>query len=440
MQGEVSGRRGAFFVMTAGICRQGEEMDRFVYIHGLGSGASSRSGRELAGLLGTDVICPEYDYARPFSECLSSLRRQIIESVDERNDRLCVMGSSLGGFYALQLRHPAIVHVVAWNPVIFPAMQLEQFLGMNTRFFDGTPWEFTRETLLSYAQAPDPRPWRNEMWAREERRAKDREEAAGPCFIVGGRRVSLRAEEEAKGSFALREQTVLPRRDIFLGDSDDILDGRLARAFWQGCAHLHDIVSGHQILDYTHAVDILKDGKMLENFSLWTAGETWAEPFREAAAFSLAGLFDPGDALERVRRMLLLADVEYLEMEGEKDNAAHTVLAVFFHLRHEARMKRLLAGLVRLCGGKSYALIRADGQVLRHQLAAQRLMDAEYRLPQTGFSFTDALKSAFLGWRGTCVRWQGHQNHGSLMNAALRERFADLWDRNEDPVEAFECD
>ena len=36
------------------------------------------------------------------------------------------------------------------------------------------------ETLLSYAQAPDPRPWRNEMWAREERRAKDREEAAGP--------------------------------------------------------------------------------------------------------------------------------------------------------------------------------------------------------------------------------------------------------------------
>ena len=130
-------------------------MDRFVYIHGLGSGASSRSGRELAGLLGTDVICPEYDYARPFSECLSSLRRQIIESVDERNDRLCVMGSSLGGFYALQLRHPAIVHVVAWNPVIFPAMQLEQFLGMNTRFFDGTPWEFTRETLLSYAQAPE---------------------------------------------------------------------------------------------------------------------------------------------------------------------------------------------------------------------------------------------------------------------------------------------
>ena len=413
-------------------------MDRFIYIHGLNSGAQSRSGRELSELLGTEVIRPEYDYARPFAECLCSLRRQILEAVDEKNDRLCVMGSSLGGFYALQLRHPAIVHVAAWNPVVFPAMQLEQFLGTNTRFTDGSSWEFTRETLLSYAQAPDPRPWRNEMWAREERREACAQEASAPFFMMGGRGISLRAEERQKGAFALKERMEPPRRDIFLGNADEVLDSRLARAFWQGGAELHDIASGHQIMDYAHAADILKNGKMLENFSCWSAGEPFAEAFCSAARFELAGLFEAGDALERVRRMLWLADVEYMELEEENGGERRVVIAVFFPLRHEARMKRLLAGLVRLCGGNDYVLIRADGQVLRHQLAAHSLLDSEYRLPLEQNSFSAAWESAFPGRRCICARWQGHQLHGSFMNAALRDRFSSLWDRNEDPVEAFE--
>ena len=412
-------------------------MDRFVYIHGMGSGAQSRSGRELAEKLGVPVICPEYDYARPFTECFFSLRRQIIEAVDEENDRLCVMGSSLGGFYALQLRHPAIVHVAVWNPVVFPTLQLERFLGENVRFADGSSWELTRETLLSYAQAPDPRPWKNEMWAREERREQEREESAMPFIRLGGRRCALGGEGKERGRFA-QEQMSLPRRDIFLGKSDDILDPVLSRTFWQGGAELHDIASGHQIMDYSHAVDILKRGKMLETFALWEEGEVWASPFREAAAFSMAGLFEVGSALAEARRILWLADGEYLEVEGEKGDVPGTVIAVFFHPRHEARMKRLLAGITLLCGGKSYALIRADGQVLRHQLAAQRILDAEYRLPLEGASLAAALRAAFPGWRGKCARWQGHQMHGSLLNAALRSRFSTLWDRTEDPVKAFE--
>ena len=239
-------------------------MKRFVYIHGFNSGARSRSGRELARLLGTEVLCPEYDYARPFSECLAALQRRIFESVDAGKDSVCLMGSSLGGFYALMLRHPAIVHVAAWNPVVFPAVQLEQFLGTNTRFSDGSTWEFTRETLLSYAQAPDPRPWYNDMWTREESLLKDGADAEIQCLRRGDGR-TFSPDEEARGNSARREQS-MPRRDIFLGDSDEILDARLSRAFWQGSACLHDIVSGHQILDYSHAVDILKSDGQLKSF------------------------------------------------------------------------------------------------------------------------------------------------------------------------------
>ena len=241
-------------------------MKRFVYIHGFNSGARSRSGRELGRLLETEVLCPEYDYARPFSECLASLRCQLFESVDAKKDSVCLMGSSLGGFYALMLRHPAIVHVAAWNPVVFPAIQLEQFLGTNTRFSDGSIWEFTRETLLSYAQAPDPRPWYNDMRTCEEIRLKGGADAETPCFHRYDGHVFSTDDKEKRMSF-LRGQGI-PRRDIFLGDSDDILDARLSRAFWQGMACLHDIVSGHQILDYSHAVDILKDTALPESGSL----------------------------------------------------------------------------------------------------------------------------------------------------------------------------
>ena len=285
-------------------------MDRFVYIHGFNSDRNSHSGRALAEVLGQPVICPEYDYSKSFSECLASIRQQISEAIDEKNDRLTVMGSSLGGFYALQLRHPAIIHVCAWNPVIYPSMQLEQFLGTNTRFSDGVDWEFTREALLSYAQAPDPRPWRNEMWARERQYARNRATLSQPRFELGGRGFTLSAGDAKgvvdtpAGSPAEREADRLPRRDIFLASRDELLDSSLARAFWQGHANLHSIESGHQIFDYSHAAEILKSGKMLDSFEVWKTSAEWAALFREAARFSMAGLIVPGEKLDDVRRLL----------------------------------------------------------------------------------------------------------------------------------------
>ena len=419
-------------------------MDRFVYIHGFNSGRNSHSGRALAEVLGQPVICPEYDYSTSFSECLTSIRQQIAEAINEKDDRLTVMGSSLGGFYALQLRHPAIMHVCAWNPVIYPAIQLGQFLGTNTRFSDGVDWDFTREALLSYAQAPDPRPWRNEMWARERQFARGKAELSQPCFTLGGRGFTLLAGE-AKGAVdspasspAEREADRLPRRDVFLGNQDELLDSRLARAFWQGHANLHDIESGHQIFDYSHAAEILKSEKMLDSFSSWKPGEGWAAPFREGSRFSMAALLAPGEKLDDVRRLLWLADVPYLEMQGRKNGAACPLIAVFFHPRHEERTRRLIAGLVKLCGRHSYALIGADGTALRHQCAANRLQDADYAIPLAGHDFAAAVTAAHPDWTGESAEWHGHEPHGSLNRAMIRGHFAQLWDRHEDPVAAFE--
>ncbi|WP_458401185.1 YqiA/YcfP family alpha/beta fold hydrolase [Mailhella sp.] len=421
-------------------------MDRFVYIHGFNSGRNSHSGRGLSEVLGQPVICPEYDYSKSFSECLASIRQQISEAIDEQNDRLTIMGSSLGGFFALQLRHPAIAHVCAWNPVIYPAIQLEQFLGRNTRFSDGAEWEFTREALLSYAQAPDPRPWRNEMWLREQRRAKGEAALSQPCFELGGRGFTLLAGDRGEslkgassaGSPAEREAKRLPRRDIFLASRDELLDSRLARAFWQGHADLHSIDSGHQIFDYSHAAEILKSAKMLDSFAGWESGAAWASPFREAALFSMAALFAPGEKLDDARRLLWLADVPYLEMQGRKNGAPFPLAAVFFHPRHEERTRRLIAGLVKSCGRHSYALLSADGKALRHQCAANRLQDAEYALPLEGRSFAAAVHAAFPGWQADSSEWHARERHGSMNRAMIRAHFAQLWGSCEDPVAAFE--
>ena len=419
-------------------------MDRFVYIHGFNSGKNSHSGRALAEVLGQPVICPEYDYSKSFSECLASIRQQVSEAIDEKNDRLTVMGSSLGGFYALQLRHPAIMHTVAWNPVIYPAMQLEQFLGTNTRFSDGVDWDFTREALLSYAQAPDPRPWRNEMWGRERQYAKDRATLSQPCFELGGRGFTLLAgdakgvADTPAGSPAEREADRIPRRDIFLASRDELLDSRLVCAFWQGHANLHDIDSGHQIFDYSHAAEILKSGKKLDSFESWNSGSEWASPFREATRFSMAGLFAPGEKLDDVRRLLWLADVPYLEIQGRKNGVACPLIAVFFQPRHEERTRRLLVGLVKFCGRHSYVIIGADGKALRHQCAANRLQDADYAIPLEGRDFAAAVTAAHPGWQGESAEWHGHEPHGSFNRAMIRGHFAQLWDWHEDPVAAFE--
>lgn len=193
---------------------------RYVYIHGFNSGRQSRSARELGEILKKEIFRPECDYSLPFADCLASLVEQIKASGEPP---YTIMGSSLGGFFALQLRFAGIARIVAWNPVIFPAIQLQRFVGRNVRFTDNVEWQFSRETALSYAIAPDPRMWRNFYWQELD---------------MGG--------------------DGIPPRDIVLGDRDEILDSELAACYWRGHACLHGIGSGHRVEDYRHVLDILK--------------------------------------------------------------------------------------------------------------------------------------------------------------------------------------
>lgn len=187
----------------------------FVFLHGFNGGSPSRSGAALAKLLDAGVYCPQYDYSRSFEYCYASL----IDAIDaSRANEICLMGTSLGGFYALSLRHPSIKKVVVWNPVVFPALQLLQFVGLNVRFNDGVPWDFGREIAISYAEAPDPRVWINRL------------NPAPDCPA--------------------------PSRRVIVGDEDEILDSELCLTYWKRSASISIIESGHSVENYAHLLKI----------------------------------------------------------------------------------------------------------------------------------------------------------------------------------------
>lgn len=197
----------------------------YVYIHGFNSGAGSRSGEALERLLGRPVLRVISDYSKPYLECLRNMEAQILAQFPSPAE-LCIMGTSLGGFYALELRLAGIAKVAAWNPVVFPALQLVKFVGENTRFTDGRKWHFSNEARLSYAEAPDPRQWRNFYMA-----SKYGAHQTPPC----------------------------PLRHIYFGDHDEVLEHELGLAYWKDHAGLTVIDSGHSIEDFGFSLPFIKN-------------------------------------------------------------------------------------------------------------------------------------------------------------------------------------
>lgn len=188
----------------------------YIYIHGFNSGARSRSARELQNILGKSVFPVTMNYALPFSTCLEDLYKQLNSICPATaTEGICLMGSSLGGFYAMQVRRPGLSLIIAWNPVVCPALQLARFVGTNIRFTDGVRWDFERPTLLSYAEAPDGRQWQNV-----------------PGVDYG----------------------VTPPRTVFIGLKDELLDPALGMLYWGSPTYaiqVHTLEEGHSIADYS---------------------------------------------------------------------------------------------------------------------------------------------------------------------------------------------
>ncbi|GGY72234.1 hypothetical protein GCM10007388_00280 [Pseudoduganella plicata] len=64
-----------------------------------------------------------------------------------RADDLCIVGSSLGGYYATWMAERLGCRAVLLNPAVTPLLDLEKYVGVTTMYHSDEPFEFRREYI-----------------------------------------------------------------------------------------------------------------------------------------------------------------------------------------------------------------------------------------------------------------------------------------------------
>ncbi len=122
-----------------------------LYLHGFRSSPLSFKARvvgaRMAELgLGAQLICPQLP-ASPTEAMALALR--LVDGCEP--DQLCVVGSSLGGFYATALAEQLGCRAVLLNPATNPLKDLEKHVGVTTAYHSDAPFEFKRSYIAELA-------------------------------------------------------------------------------------------------------------------------------------------------------------------------------------------------------------------------------------------------------------------------------------------------
>lgn len=120
-----------------------------LYIHGFASSAHSFKVQVL-----------RRHFPEVYAPSLSHIPALAVETLEEFIRALPVapllLGSSLGGYYALYLSQQFDLPAVLINPVVQLTSPLDQVLGMNRHYYDGSRFEFTTEHLESLRRYASP--------------------------------------------------------------------------------------------------------------------------------------------------------------------------------------------------------------------------------------------------------------------------------------------
>jgi predicted esterase YcpF (UPF0227 family) len=125
-----------------------------VYLHGFNSSPGSHKARVLGRYLAERGLAAEYACpALPVSatEAIRAIERLGI------GPRTCLVGSSLGGFYATHLAEKHGSKAVLINPAIEPHVGLRAYLGPQKNLYTGEPYELTERHLAEWAALVAPR-------------------------------------------------------------------------------------------------------------------------------------------------------------------------------------------------------------------------------------------------------------------------------------------
>lgn len=118
-----------------------------IYLHGFNSAPSSHKARTMAEYmqkrgLGGEFYCPALPH-RP-SEAIALIATELAKHAV---DKLTLVGSSLGGFYATWFAEKHACRAVLIQPAVFPHVGLESYLGTQKNLYTGAEYELTRTHL-----------------------------------------------------------------------------------------------------------------------------------------------------------------------------------------------------------------------------------------------------------------------------------------------------
>lgn len=122
-----------------------------LYIHGFNSSPASHKSRQLRERLqslgrGGDFRCPALPH---FPQQAMAMLEQEIDGTSP--DRITLIGSSLGGFYATWLTEQYGMRSVLVNPAITPHEGLRAYLGLQKNLYTGDEYLLTEEHLEQLA-------------------------------------------------------------------------------------------------------------------------------------------------------------------------------------------------------------------------------------------------------------------------------------------------
>jgi len=114
-----------------------------IYIHGFGSSGHGGKASLFREYFEEELIAPSLSYVPNLA--IDTLE-QIIEMLLEKDETVGLVGSSLGGYYAIYLASKYNLKAVLINPAIYPYKTLDK-IGMSMNYYDTSSFEVTSEHI-----------------------------------------------------------------------------------------------------------------------------------------------------------------------------------------------------------------------------------------------------------------------------------------------------
>lgn len=119
-----------------------------LYLHGFLSSPQSRKAQQLIQFFDTLPNAKLVVPSLPFEpKAAIAIAEQELSALQQQFQKVLIIGSSLGGYYATYLSQRHLVPAALINPAVRPYELFEDYIGPQQHFYDGHTYELTSKHL-----------------------------------------------------------------------------------------------------------------------------------------------------------------------------------------------------------------------------------------------------------------------------------------------------